>query len=314
MKQKTAAIVTSKGIGDGLMMMVAAHRLLQEGYLVTTYHNLLHQLGDWFEDHNFKRVPSSYAEELQPYDLIIMQNDNTERSRQIAELFQKGKLHSLSIFYASYKKSKHAPLTSWDQVFNPHKPMVENIAQAVAVLLQTKQVSKNNGIAAPKELTHRKYKKRVIIHPDATRGERTYTHAKFLEIAAKLKGEGFEPTFSVSPSERDKWLEILQEKYPLPSFPTLKEFAAFVYESGYLIGNESGPSHLASNLQIPTLVIAGHKKRIRLWRPGWLQGAVITPSSLIPNFKGSRLRERKWQRFISPKRVLAMFKKLTAKN
>ena len=142
MKQKTAAIITSKGIGDGLMMMVAAHRLLQEGYLVTTYHNLLHQLSDWFEGHNFRRVPSSYEEELQSYDLIIMQNDNSERSRHITQLFQKGKLQSLSIFYASYEKSKHAPLTSWDQVFHPHWPMVENIAKAVAVLLQTKQVSK----------------------------------------------------------------------------------------------------------------------------------------------------------------------------
>ncbi len=314
MKQKTAAIITSKGIGDGLIMMVASHRLLQEGYLVTTYHNLLYQLSDWFEGHHFKKEPHSYEHELPSYDLIIMQNDNSEKSRYITQLFQQSKIQSLSIFYSSYEKSKHAPLTFWDQVFHPDCPIVENIAKAIATLLQSRHISKNNGITVPKGLTHRKHRKRVIIHPDATTDDRVYTQVKFLKIAAKLKSNGYEPSFSVSPSERLKWLGILQDKYPLPSFLTLKKFAAFVYESGYLIGNDSGPSHLASNLQIPTLVIAGNTKRIRLWRPGWLQGSVITPSPLIPNFKGFRFRERQWQRFISPKRVLSMFNKLAAKN
>ncbi|MCK4933968.1 MAG: hypothetical protein KAR79_00115 [Simkaniaceae bacterium] len=314
MKQKTAAIITSKGMGDGLMMMVAAHRLALEGYQVTTYHNRLFELRDWFLMHQFHKEPKSYEEELKSYDLIVLQNDNTPKSQQIRELFQKGSLESLSIFYASHEKIKHPPLTSWDQAFESQKPMVENIAKAIARVLQTKQISKNNGIVPPTNLVHRKYKNRVIIHPEATIDERTYSAEKFLEIAALLKLEGFNPVFSISPQNLAKWKKMIEKDSFLPSFPTLNELAAYIYESGYLIGNESGPSHLASNLQIPTLVIAGNKKRMRLWRPGWLQGEVITPPSFIPNFKYSRLREKKWQRFISPTKVIRLFKKLAAKN
>jgi predicted DNA-binding transcriptional regulator len=46
---------------------------------------------------------------------------------------------------------------------------------------------------------------------------------------------------------------------------------------------------------------------MRLWRPGWHPGAVVTPPSWLPNWKGFRIREQKWKLFISVNSVFERF-------
>lgn len=304
-----AAVICSQGIGDGLLMMVASHRLFSRGYRVTTYQNMLHELSDWFPNHAFKKrsALTDLEKELTPYDLIILQNDNSPLSFQIIDLYKQGKLHNLSIFYSSYEKEKHASLTSWDRVFNRSRPMVDNIAEAIASVLQCTQVSKNNGLVVPDDLTRSRFETRILIHPTSTDPKRNWDPLKFFAVAENLKNTGYEPVFCVSPQERSDWAPLVEERFLLPEFPTLSNLAAYVYESKFLIGNESGTGHLASNLHIPTLIVAGSWKQMALWRPSWFAGKVITPSRLIPNFKGSRLREKRWQSFISSHRVIKAF-------
>ena len=62
--------------------------------------------------------------------------------------------------------------------------------------------------------------------------------------------------------------------------------------------------HLASNLHIPTVTIADKSERMKLWRPGWLEGSVITLNNSIPSWK---FFEKNWQYFISSARVLKAF-------
>jgi len=304
-----AAVICSKGIGDGLLMMVASHRLFSRGYQVTTYQDALHELGRWFPDHAFKKRSSliDLENELSYYDLLVLQNDNSTLSKEIISLFRQGKLKSLSVFYSSYEAAKHFPLTSWDRVFSRSRPMVDNIADSIASVLQCTQVSKNNGLVTPDGLVQSRYAKRVLIHPTSTTPLRTWSPDKFLAVADQIASRGFNVSFCVSPAERPDWEKIAPAGIQLPHFPTLDALASHVLESGFLIGNESGTGHLASNLHIPTLIVASCEKQMALWRPGWFAGKVLTPSRLIPNFKGSRLREKKWQAFISPKRVVREF-------
>lgn len=304
-----AAVICSQGIGDGLLMMVASHRLFSRGYTVTTYQDALHQLSKWFPDHQFKKRSSldQIEKQLRPYDLIILQNDNSDLSKSLIKLYKQGKLHNLSIFYSSYEEGKHAPLTSWDRVFDRSRPMVDNIAEAIASVLQCNQISKNNGLVAPAGLEKGQYSKRILIHPTSTTPHRTWDPYKFIDVAQLLVHKGYEVAFCVSPQERSEWVPLVEGSFQLPIFPTLNELAAYVYESSFLIGNESGTGHLASNLHIPTLIIASCRKQMALWRPGWFAGKVITPYRFIPNFKGSRLREKQWKAFISPKRVVRTF-------
>lgn len=304
-----AAVLSAEGIGDGLMMMIASHRLFTKGYEVTSFHNQLHELSSWFPHHQFKKRPSlvHLEQELFPFDLIVLQNDNSPISFQVVDLYRKGKLQNLSVFYSSYEENKHAPLTSWDRTFDRNCSMTENIAKAIASILQLKQTSKNNGIVPPVGLVHQKYPRRVLIHPTSTTPKRTWSKEKFIKVATVLKKKGYEVAFCVSPKERSKWLFLLDLGFLLPEFPTLSDLATFIYESGFLIGNESGTGHLASNLYIPTLIVASCHKQMALWRPGWLSGKVLTPSPFIPNFKKIRLREKKWQFFLTPRALLKHF-------
>ena len=296
-----AAVICSKGMGDGLMMMVASHRLKLEGYNVTTFQDSLGELEGWFPDHHFAK--RSTIDSLEAFDLIVLQNDNTPFSFNLIDKYR-DKIH---IFYASYEEGKHRALNPEDRIFDRALPLVTNIAQSTASILGKIDPILENGIAVPKELSYRKHQKRIVIHPTSTTPKRTWSREKFLGVAEKLEKEGYDIAFSLSPDEKEKWRGI---PFAIPEFPDLSALASYLYESYFLIGNESGTGHLASNLGIPTLIVANCPKQMALWRPGFLLGKVITPSTYIPNTKLLRLRENKWQTFISPRRVIKTFHKV----
>jgi heptosyltransferase-3 len=295
---KSAVVIPAAGIGDALMMMIASHRLLTKGYAVTTLHPKLHEFGEWFDGHNVQ-----CAADLSLFDLIIVENDNSQRIHTLAKKYRK----KLSIFYPSYSPSKNPPLTSKDQVFDPTLPMTDNIARATARLLRSREISKNNGLTPPKQLIHRICKERVVIHPTSSSDQKNWPASKYLEVARQLKSEGFCPVFVVSKAERKQWQFVEKEGFDLPLFRSLSDLSSYIYESGSMIGNDSLLGHLASNLHIPSLILADCDKRMLLWKPAWLSATVLTPPRWIPNWKGIRLRKTHWKRWISPKKVLRTF-------
>ncbi|MCB1081705.1 MAG: hypothetical protein KDK63_01015, partial [Chlamydiia bacterium] len=151
-----AAVICSKGIGDGLMMMTAAHRLKLEGYSVTTFQDSLHELSDYFPGHHFEKRTA--IKSLDDFSLIILQNDNTPFSFDLIDRYR-DKMH---VFYASYEEGKHRPLTANDAVFNREEPMVKNIAEATAEILNCDHTIYENGITHPEGLTYKKYAKRIV--------------------------------------------------------------------------------------------------------------------------------------------------------
>ena len=281
MELKKVGIICSNKVSDGLMMMVASHRLMSEGSSVVTFHNRLHELAKWFGDHKFAERPESASllDLFSDYDLVILQYDNSPYAKEVVSKLANRKSPKLSIFYPTYSKYAHAPLTPWDRVFNKNYPMVENISLAIASILQLRDHSKNNGIFPPPNLEHRKHKRRVAILPSKS------IHKKYETIANEVKKLGFDPFLIESEN--------------------LAYGAKIIYESGYFIGPESDLCHLASNLQIPTLVVSGNKKPLSLWKPGWLRSSFITPPPFIPKIV---------ERFIFTPRVTSAFKKLVAKD
>ena len=313
MKVKKAAVFASSGLGSGLMMMVASHRLYMQGYAVTTFHNTLIEMRHWFPGHLFARTPSDHdlGWILSEYDIVICEGANREKVHLLSELYHKDAFKTLSIFYTHYNKEIHPPLSPWDRVFSEKKPMVDNIAKAIASLFHLNHVSKNNGLIPLTGLRHRHEKRRVILSPTSGILDHRWTPARFLKTARSLRLRGFTPIFVVRPEERSDWVRVLGKGYGLPEFDTLSELSELVYESGYLISNDSGLAHLASNLQIPSLIIAKERKKKKLWRPGWLSGQVIAPSPLLPKFKSHPLL---WRHLISVPGVVGQFKKLTARD
>ncbi len=308
---KTAAVLPALGIGDAILMMIASHQLLQSGFRVTTFHDNLPELASWFPNQCFEKNPSEeeLIARLQPFDLIIAENDNSPRIKKLLTAFRKETPDRLSIFYPTYSLSKHAPQHKLDQAFDPNRPMADNIGKAVASLLAV-EPSTHNGIAPPLQLQHRSYSHRIIIHPTSRAPSKNWSSHKFLKLAERLKKQEYDPHFCVSPSERALWEKVIESGCSLPHFSNLSELAAFIFESGFHIGNDSLLGHLASNLNIPSLIIADDEKRMRLWRPGWCRGQVVLPPQWIPNPRIFRWKNNHWQRLISVRKVLIKFNKL----
>lgn len=305
------AVMPAIGIGDALLMMIASHQLHLAGCKVTTFHSTLPELSTWFPDHRIEHPPSreDLIERLSSFDKIIIENDNSSTISLLRSAWNQESGPKLSIFYPSYSPSKHLPLSPYDQVFISHHTMADNIERSIAQLINV-SVNKNNGISPPSHLRHRQYSKRVIIHPTSRDPNKNWLPEKFLALAENLEKKKFFPVFSVSPVERNKWLYLEKKGFSLPFLPSLSNLSELIYESGFVIGNDSVAGHLASNLNIPSLVIANDPTRMRLWQPGWLPGKCIFPPPWIPNIKGFRWREKKWQHFISVRRVLKSFKQI----
>lgn len=307
------AVLPASGIGDALLMMIASHQLHLAGCQVTTFHDALPELSPWFPAHQLAKMPTrdTLIETLSSFDKIIIENDNSPTIALLASAWEASG-PKLSIFYPSYSPSKHAPLSPFDQPFLPHLCMADNIERAIAQLAGI-PATKDNGITPPTTLIYRKEMNRVIIHPTSRVLEKNWLPDRFCSLAEKLKDTGYTPVFAVSPSEKSAWSWVEDKGFALPDLPTLSSLATLLYESGYLIGNDSLAGHLASNLKIPSLIIANDPKRMRLWQPGWHPAQCLFPPVWVPNVKFLRLREKKWQHFISVRAALRVFKEMVGK-
>lgn len=267
-------VVPAQGLGDFVIFHIASFHLQKMGHEVITITR--HQLGKWVKDYQF-------ATEILPCDAIFLQHDNTPFAEKIR------KNDHVYTFLGSYRPEKHAPLKKgFDYVANPNLTMVDSVILSLKELFNI-EASSDNGLRPLPGLVHRKHPKRIAIHTTSGELKRNFPEKKFKAFANWAEKEGFEPVF-------------------LPLFNQLEELASFLYESGYFIGNDSGPAHLASSLGIPNLVIGKQVKHLKIWRPGWGNGSVLTPPKWIPNLKGLRFRDKYWKTLITSKMVIKSFK------
>jgi hypothetical protein len=302
-----AAIITSSGLGDGLIMLIIAKSLKSLGYSVFIFNDLLTSLQPLFNFLTFKKNRNFNLSFLKNFDLIILQNDNSEKSKKIISF--RNFLKKLKVLYPSYNKNKHFPLEKEDFVCNYPLPLADNVSIFCKDHLSSSN-SKDIGISLPKNLIHKKHKKRIIIHPTSSDVFRNWSQKKFINLAKKLAKQGFEPFFIMTEEEKKSFKK---SKIPIFSKKSLTPLVSFIYESSYFIGNDSGPGHMASFLNLPSIIITNDEKRLFLWQPGWRKATILFPSFLMPNIKWLRLKEKYWQPFISVSRVLKTFKKLSKK-
>lgn len=267
-------VVCSSGVGDLAILHIVSHHLKQAGHEVVTI--TPHRFGKWLDGYTF-------SSSIEPCDAIFLQYDNSENHRQLRSS------KPVYTFFGSHNLSKHGPLKpGFDFVADPNQTMVANIVQCLKTLFGI-DASSDNGFTPPPDKVYRKYPLRIAIHTTSGHPHRNWPRPKFEGFAKWAKGDGFEPIF-------------------LPTFPSLENLISFIYESGFFLGNDSGPGHLASKLNIPGLVIGREERHMRHWRPGWGAGAVITPPKWVPNWKGFRIREKCWSKFISETKVIKAFK------
>jgi len=282
------AIAPPSGIGDALMFMTLAFQFHKNGNNVTLFNSALTSLQSWFPHVKILPTPDQdkILNTLTNFDFTIVGDHS------FAEPFEK-KLPNCTVL----KK----------KLFNRNKTIAENLIDCGKKLFKLQILNANNGITPPdNSLTHRKYQTRVIIHTMSADPLKNWPAKKFITLAKKLKQAGYYPVFITSPNERAEWEIHLQGQFELPLFPSLDKLARFIFESGWMIGNDSGIGHLASNLGIPTLSLFRVKSKSQLWRPSWSYGMVVTPWLRIP---GPHFRNL-WKTFLTVNQVFNAFNRL----
>lgn len=312
MRKKKCAVFSCLGLGDGLISFILSNNLVREGDEVISYHPFLKGMQDWFPSFQIKKFPEAaqVSEELESFDHFYIFFEKSSWMSQIIHYCQTHHPEKTTIINPIATPKTNYPY--WENAkFNGSKPFVDNLEKFCKEGLLHAHPTKENGMTPPVKYQKGKYSKRVILHPTSSRPGKNWPQEKFLALANKLRQKGFEPSFILTQDERKGW----PESTPMcPEFSCLSAMAGFVYESGFMIGNDSGIGHLASCLGLPTLTICRSKMSSAFWRPAWSEGIVLCPPSWIPNIKGLRWRDKHWKRWIPLCRVTKAFALLTQRD
>jgi heptosyltransferase III len=296
------AVFSCLGLGDGLLTLILSNNLRINGLDVITFHPQLSQLQRWFPQLPIEPFPS--LEVLEGFDRFFIFYEKSPWMLSILKRCLERYRHKTVVLNPI--ATPHRDYPYWEEgQFDGSQTFVTNLYTFCKTLLRLPYSTRSNGVVIPAGLSSRCAASRVLLHPTSSKEEKNWPKEKFLHLARRLREAGFDPLFILSPRERDLWPEV-----EAPLFETLDVLAAYVYESAFFIGNDSGIGHLASCLGLPTLTICSTKRSGDFWRPDWSPGTILYPPSWMPNLKGMRWRDRHWKRLISVRSVLSHFQRL----
>lgn len=306
-----AAFFSRNPLGDGINSLLLSQHLFLNGHSVDTFHDHLGYMQRWMAHLPIHRYPEPKAipSLLEKYELLFVVWD--AKTPFITELVGMGKKicpEKVKVFYFYPSKNITREPYYFDTSVNPSLSVAENYRTFCLTHLKLPKHSHFIQWSVPEGLSFQKHKKRVVIHPTGSGLAPTnWPKENFIKLSKKLQKMGYETVFIPGFRDMASWENAGVD---LIDFPTLDGLACYLYESGYLIGSDSGPGHLASALGIPTVTICRRKTLADLWAPGFAPNIAIAPSRFIPNISGFRLRDRHWKKFITVSMAHRAFKKL----
>lgn len=110
---------------------------------------------------------------------------------------------------------------------------------------------------------------KIIIHPGSGSRKKCWPISNFVKVALSLDADGKRPEFILGPAEYDLHDILVQSKKlntNVHKIEKLAELAGLLKTAGGFIGNDSGVSHLASFIGLPTVVIFGPSDP-KTWKP-----------------------------------------------
>jgi hypothetical protein len=302
---KKAYVFCSIGLGDSLIFSVIANNLKRNNYDVTLYHNFLDEINNCF-DFEIKKYPKDEDIDnlLDPADLIIINSDSSPINQEILKISKTKYKDKLFELHPSTCKGKNGYIG--DFKFISSKTMNENLIYFCKNFLKLNNLIKDNGFKYFKDLTYRKNKNRVVIHPSSADINKNWPEKKYFKLIKKLEKKGFEAKVILKKDEIENFSLLKNYIFEISN---LLDLSKYIYESGFMIGNDSGIGHLSSNLKIPTLTIFSSRRKKTFWRCDFFKNEIVYPYPLL-NIKGLRIRDKYWDKTIFVYKVLKKFKKL----
>lgn len=318
------ALVPSMGLGDGCVYLVLAANLARAGYAVTVFSNHLAALDHWFPLFDIQMLPAPQQtfEVLNKFDLTIsdlgsMVTRHDVAARDLADRYvfvgtckinpdlvvnpAGAALALLPAEKVRLLEPLAAAAGSLRCVDDDSVSMVDQAVRFCTDRLGLAHACKDVGIEAPSHLSPRRFSSRVMIHPLSHNEKKNWPRDKFVALARRLEAQGWQPQFVLSPKERALHGNDFTSAFEAPEFPDVSALAAHLFESGYVIGNDSGVGHLGSMVGVPVLTIYRKRRDGFCWRPDWAKGAVVRPSLTLG------FARHMWPSFMSVSRVQRAF-------
>ncbi|PLZ03087.1 glycosyl transferase [Burkholderia sp. WAC0059] len=292
-KCRRVVLVSSNALGDTLVLMVIVHNLLKSGAQVVVFGSHAYALRPWFPGVDIRPLRGDDArlrESLASCDLVLQMHGHQP-------------VPNLTALHANVQVL--APMT----LSRTGGSIARRFAEFCRAELGLADAGADNGITPPPGLRHRRHARRVAIHPEASTPDKRWLPRRFAELARRLQLQGYEVGFVVSPGERARWEWLTHRHFAVHTFDDTHSLAAWLYECGWFIGNDSGVGHLASNLGIPTLSLFRRRGVSERWRPAWGTNEVVLPWQWLPT---SWLKERCWRETLTCARVLGAFERMAA--
>ncbi len=153
---------------------------------------------------------------------------------------------------------------------------------------------------------------KIIIHPGSGSRKKCWPISNFVNVALSIDANGKRPEFILGPAEYDLYDILLQSKRinaKIHRLDNLTELAGLLKTGGGFIGNDSGVSHLAAFIGLPTVAVFGPSDP-KIWKPMGRTVKVVRPDlECSPCFETGTVgcEEIECVNRITPEDVLAEF-------
>ena len=110
---------------------------------------------------------------------------------------------------------------------------------------------------------------KIIIHPGSGSRKKCWPISNFVKVASSMDAGGKQPEFILGPAEYDLYDILMQSRRfnaNVHKIETLTELAGLLKIGGGFVGNDSGVSHLAAFIGLPTVAVFGPSDP-KLWKP-----------------------------------------------
>ena len=123
------------------------------------------------------------------------------------------------------------------------------------------------------------HSRKVMLHPGAGSKKKIWPVINFLQVERLLKSDGYRPEYIIGPADR-----FLKDEIRMPGArrravhtpENITALKALMKTAGGYIGNDSGVSHLAAYLGLPTVAVFGPSDP-EMWRPIGPRVEIVRP-------------------------------------
>ena len=105
----------------------------------------------------------------------------------------------------------------------------------------------------PRPTGHRRFE--VMVHTGAGQPVRVWPLERYQNLVARLRRQGFHVRVACDPDQRAWWQKTSEPEIVTPR--TVSELLLLIDRAAALIGNDSGPCHLAACCGVPTFTLFG---------------------------------------------------------